>query len=125
MPSKNKHSSNRFTSLKGAFSSTHPSKHFHGKEVKPSVITPDYSDTSTPQLVAHSSGKNSPFSLSFKDRLVMKYHEEFCGLTEDTDTSTRQYKNPETARFAKAGIHLHSKYTNPKILQLTNKFNYW
>jgi hypothetical protein len=53
----------------------------------------------------------------------MKYYEEFCGLTEDTDTSVRQYKNPETARFAKAGIHLHSRYTNPKIAQLTNKFN--
>lgn len=122
MPSKNKQSSNRFTSLKGAFASTHPTKHFHGKEKKPSVITPDYPDSSTPQLVAQSSGKNAPFSLSFKDRLVMKYHEEFCGITEDSDTSTRQYKNPETARFAKAGIHLHSRYTNPKIAKLTNKF---
>lgn len=123
MPSKNKQSSSRFTSLKGAFSSTHPSKHFHGKDKKSTTITTDYSDPSTPQLVAHSSGKNAPFSLSFKDRLVMKYHEEFCGITEDSDTSTRQYKNPETARFAKAGIHLHSRYTNPKIAQLTNKFN--
>jgi hypothetical protein len=127
MPSKNKHSSSRFTSLKGAFSSTHPSKHFHGKEAKPSVITPDYSDTSTPQLVAHSSGKNSPFSLSFKDRLVMKYHEEFCGLTEDTDTSLRHYSgigdSPITAYYNKIGFKPHSKFVNPKILALTKKFN--
>jgi hypothetical protein len=123
MPSKNKHSSNRFTSLKGAFSSTHATKHFHGNKIKHTDVTTDYPDPSTPQLVAQSSGKNAPFSLSFKDKLLMKYHEDYCGLTEDTDTSTRQYKRPETARFAKAGIHLHSRYTNKKIAQLTNKFN--
>ena len=122
MPSKNKQNTNRFTSLKGAFSSIHPTKHFHGNEQKPTTITTDYQDPSTPELVAQSSGKNAPFSLSFKDKLIMKYHES-CGLNEDTDTSTRQYKRPETAHFAKAGIKLYSRYTNKKIAQLTKKFN--
>ena len=131
MPSKNKQSSNRFTSLKGAFSSTHPSKHFHGKEAKPNIITPDYAEVSTPQLVAHSSGKNAPFSLSFKDKLVMKYHEDFCGLTEDNSEnlikkSTRQYRGKDaeiTAMYNHIGFKPHSKFVNRKIAALTKKMN--
>ncbi len=112
----NEHWRNKYTSLKAAFRSTDPTKHFHGNSQKKFKPTIDYPDVSEPQLTSKSVDDNIPVKpKKFKERLLSSYNEN--------DTSTRQFASGQTARYSDAGIKLYSKHTNKQIKKLDDKLS--
>ena len=110
----NEHWRNKYTSLKAAFRSTDPSKHFHGNPQKEFKPTTDYPEVSEPQLISKSVDDNIPVKpKKFKEKLLSSYNENA--------TSTRQFARGQTAKYSELGVHLYGKTTNRKIKQLDDK----